>query len=341
MKPHYFNPRALTPRRAALRVIATTAALWWPALRNARAQAPVPAATPLPELRVAFQKGTINLALLKLRGTLEQRLPGTRVSWVEFPAGPQILEALAVGSVDLGATGDSPPVFAQAAGKDLYYVGAEPPKPDSSAILVKPGAPLRTLADLKGRRIALQKGSSAHFLTLQALAKAGLGWGDIQPVYLAPADARAAFERGAVDAWAIWDPYYAAAEVDGQVRVLATSRGLSNNNTFYLASRALAGHEATLAQVFAALSETDAYVQAQRQDAAKRFADFAGLGLATVLRVLSRRQPSPVGPLTPTLVTEQQKVADAFARIGLIPRTVNVADAVWLPSRTRVAAVQR
>jgi sulfonate transport system substrate-binding protein len=337
------DPLAVTPRRAVLRVMATTAALWWPGLRGARAQAPAANAPSvhLPELRVAFQKGTLNLALLKLRGGLEQRLPGTKVSWVEFPAGPQILEALAVGSVDLGATGDAPPVFAQAAGKDLFYVGAEPPKPDSSAILVKPGAPLRTLADLKGRRIALQKGSSAHFLTVQAVAKAGLAWSDIQPVYLAPADARAAFERGAVDAWAIWDPYYAAAEIAGDVRVLATSRGLTSNNTFYLAARSLAGNEPALRQVFAALGDTDTYVQTQRQDAAKRFAEFAGLGLATVLRVLERRQPSPVAPLGPTLVAEQQKVADAFARLGLIPKPVQVADVVWQPGRTRLADAAR
>jgi sulfonate transport system substrate-binding protein len=279
------------------------------------------------------------LARLKLTAVLEKRLPSTTVTWVEFPAGPQILEALSVGSVDLGATGDSPPVFAQAAGKDLVYVGAEPPKPDSSAILVKPDAPLRSLADLKGRRVAFQKGSSAHFLTVQALAKAGLQWSDIQPVYLAPADARAAFERGSVDAWAIWDPYYAAAEIDGQVRVLATSRGLTNNNTFYLATRALAGQEAVLRQILAALVDTDRYVQQNRQEAAKRFADFAGLGLATVLRVLERRQPSPVAPLTAALVAEQQRVADAFAELKLIPRPIRVADALPAGQAARLALV--
>ncbi|MFZ2989594.1 MAG: aliphatic sulfonate ABC transporter substrate-binding protein [Ideonella sp.] len=303
--------------------------MWGAGTGSARAQAPSPASAA--ELRIGFQKGTINLAILKLLGALERRLPGRKVVWVEFPAGPQILEALAVGSVDLGATGDAPPVFAQAAGKDLLYVGAEPPKPDSSAILVKPDAPLRSLADLKGRRVALQRGSSAHFLTVQAVARGGLAWADINPVYLAPADARAAFERGSVDAWAIWDPYYAAAEIDGQVRVLATSRGLSNNNTFYLASRSLAGDEATLQAFFAALAEADAHVQGQRQVAAKRFADFAGLGLATVLRVLERRQPAPVAPLTPALVAEQQNVADVFARLGLIPRPIRVADSVWQP----------
>ncbi len=305
-------------RRAAVAILATTASLW------VRAQA-------TPTLRIGFQKGSFNLALLKAYGLLEQRLPGTRVQWTEFPAGPQLLEALALGSVELGATGDAPPVFAQAAGKDVVYVGAEPPKPDSSAVLVKTDSPLRKLADLKGRRIALQKGSSAHFLTVQAVKKAGLAWADIQPVYLAPADARAAFERGAVDAWAVWDPYYAAAEISGELRALATSRGLSNNNTFYLASRALSQDTALVKTIFQALTDTDARVQADRRDAVQRYADFAGLPLATVFKMVERRGAAPVGPLTGNLIREQQQVADAFTELGLIPRAIRVADAIAPP----------
>ena len=306
-----------TTRRAAIAVLATTAAAW----RHAKAQTPA-------TLRIGFQKGSLNLALLKSYGLLEQRLPGTRVQWTEFPAGPQLLEALALGSVDLGATGDAPPVFAQAAGKDVVYVGAEPPKPDSSALLVKPDSPLKTLADLKGKRIALQKGSSAHFLTVQAVKRAGLTWGDIQPVYLAPAEARAAFERGSVDAWAIWDPYYAAAEITGELRALATSRGLTNNNTFYLASKALSQQPALVKTIFQALTDTDTRVRADRKDAVQRYADFAGLPLATVYRMVERRGAAPVGPLTAPLINEQQQVADAFAELGLIPRAIRVADAV-------------
>lgn len=306
-----------TTRRAAVAILATTAAVW----TRARADAPS-------QLRIGFQKGSLNLALLKSYGLLEQRLPATRVQWTEFPAGPQLLEALALGSVDLGATGDAPPVFAQAAGKDVVYVGAEPSKPDSSAVLVKPGSPLKTLADLKGRRVALQKGSSAHFLTVQALRHAGLTWTDIQAVYLPPADARAAFERGSVDAWAVWDPYYAAAEISGELRALATSRGLTSNNTFYLASRALSQNPALLKTLFQALTDTDARVQADRPGAVQRYADFAGLPVPTVRRMVERRGAAPVGPLTPQLVAEQQQVADAFAELGLIPRPVRVADAV-------------
>jgi sulfonate transport system substrate-binding protein len=312
---------AQTTRRAAVAILATTASLW------VRAQG----APQLQQLRIGFQKGSFNLALLKSYGLLEQRLPGSRIQWTEFPAGPQLLEALALGSVDLGATGDAPPVFAQAAGKDVVYVGAEPPKPDSSALLVKPDSPLRTLADLKGRRIALQKGSSAHFLTVRAVRQAGLAWADIQPVYLPPADARAAFERGSVDAWAVWDPYYAAAEVTGELRALATSRGLTSNNTFYLASRGLSRDTALLKALFQALTDTDTRARAERRDAVQRYAEFAGLPLATVYRMVERRGAAPVGPLTADIVKEQQLVADSFTELGLIPRSIRVADAIATP----------
>jgi len=226
-------------------------------------------------------------------------------------------------------------VFAQAAGKDLVYVGAEPPKPLSSAILVKADSPLRTLADLKGKRVALQKGSSAHYLTVRAIEKAKLQWSGFAPLYLAPADARAAFERGAVDAWAIWDPYYAATELDLKPRSLTTGAGLSNNNSFYLASRTFAqNHPGTVVALLAELTRADAYVQSNRKESAQLIADFSGLSLATVHLFISRRPNAPTAPLTPAIVADQQRVADAFARLGLIPKPVAVADIVWQPSKS-------
>ena len=238
----------LVLRRRLLKILSLTAVSWGLLNRTATAQT-----VKAPELlRIGYQKSAVNLVILKQQGILEKRFPQTKVSWIEFPAGPQLLEALSVGSLEFGLTGDSPPVFAQAAGKDLLYVGAEPPKPDSSAILVLKDAPIRTLADLKGRKVALQKGSSAHYLLVRAVEKAGLQWSDIQPVYLAPADARAAFERKSVDAWAIWDPYYAATELALPTRTLATGRSLSSNNSLYLATRAFATqHAQELAVLYA------------------------------------------------------------------------------------------
>ncbi|KQV98464.1 sulfonate ABC transporter substrate-binding protein [Rhizobacter sp. Root1221] len=302
----------------------------------------VAAAPELPTLRIGFQKAAANLVIVKQQRLLETRLPNTRVQWLEFPAGPQLLEALSVGALDFGLTGDSPPVFAQSAGKDLLYVGAEPAKPLSSAVLVPADSPLKTLADLKGKRVAFQKGSSAHYLILRALDRAKLKWADITPIYLPPADARAAFEKGAVDAWAIWDPFYAATELSIKPRVLANGVGLSGNNSFYLASRPFAEqHPRVLKVLFDALTEADTYVQSNRKDAAQLLAEFSGLNLATVHLFVSRRPPSPVGPLGPKIVADQQLVADTFFRLGLIPRPVKVADLVWAPGRAVPAVAAR
>lgn len=340
----------LTPfslRRRFLAIACTTAAWWGLGVGRAGAQ-PAPAKAekdaaalqPLQQLRIGYQKSAVNLVILKQRGVLEKRFPATRITWAEFPAGPQLLEALAVGSLEFCLTGDSPPVFAQAAGKDLVYVAAEPPKPDSSAILVLGDSPIKTLADLKGRKIALQKGSSAHYLLVRAVEKAGLTWRDIQPIYLAPADARAAFERKSVDAWVIWDPFYAAIELDIKPRVLATGRALSSNNSFYLASRAFATQNGqALAVLLEELTRADAFAQNRRKDAIRLIADFSGLDAGIVSLFIQRRPASPVGPLSAETVADQQRVADAFFNLGLIPRPVRVAEIVWQPDAARLAQV--
>ena len=322
---------SLTSRRQCLRVLAISAAAWGLAGPISLPLAHAQASGKAPEfLRIGYQKSAVNLVVLKQQGVLEKRFPGTRVQWLEFPAGPQLLEALSVGSLEFGMTGDSPPVFAQAAGKDLYYVGAEPPKPESSAILVLPDSPVRTLHDLKGRKVALQKGSSAHFLLMRAVQKAGLQWSDIQPVYLSPADARAAFERKSVDAWAIWDPFYAATELAIHPRVITTGKGLSGNNSFYLASRALVhAHAETIEAIFEELSRADRFVQQQRPQAIKLIAEFSGLDAGVVNLFLQRRPASPVAPLSPETVIEQQRVADAFAGLNLIPKPVRISAIVW------------
>ena len=308
-------------RRQAIALLAAgTAGL--PAIRSRAATS---------ELRIGYQKSSVNLMVTRERRLLDAALPGVSVKWIEFPAGPQILEALAVGSLDFGFTGDTPPVFAQAAGKDIWYVGIEPPKPASSAILVPADSPVRALADLKGKRVGFQKGSSSHYLVLRALEKGGLQWSDITPLHLAPSDARAAFEKGALDAWGIWDPYYAAAEIDGRARVITTGQGLSSNNSFYLGSRELTRQPTLVKGLFAALSQADALGKANLPQTAKFLSEATGVPLAGTIRFLQRRTSGPVTVLKPSDVADQQRVADAFSRIGLIPRPLKVADAVWQP----------
>src|SRR5580704_10697518 len=189
-------------------------------------------------LRIGYQKyGT--LVLLKARGRLEKRLAPlhVQVKWTEFPAGPQLLEGLNVGSIDFGTVGEAPPIFAQAAGADLVYVGNEPPASTGEAILVPKNSPIKTVAELKGKKVALNKGSNVHFLLVKLLEKAGVNYNDIDTIFLTPADARASFERGSVDAWAIWEPFLAAAQRQTDARILADGNGVVSNHQFYLASR--------------------------------------------------------------------------------------------------------
>ncbi|HEX7650029.1 MAG TPA: aliphatic sulfonate ABC transporter substrate-binding protein, partial [Noviherbaspirillum sp.] len=189
-------------------------------------------------LHIGYQKyGT--LTILKARGTLDKRLAaqGIEVKWTEFPAGPQLLEGLNVGSIDFGTVGEAPPIFAQAAGANLVYVANEPPAPLSEGIVVPKNSTLKSVADLKGKKVVLNKGSNVHYLLVKAMEKAGLNYKDIDVVYLPPADARAAFERGSVDAWVIWDPFLAAAEKQLGARILVDGKGLVANHQFFLASR--------------------------------------------------------------------------------------------------------
>lgn len=336
------KPEQQTQRRQLLKFLATSAGAWGltapfaitPAHAQSKSKASAegkpPSIKPPELLRIGYQKSAVNLVILKQQGVLEKRFPNTKVTWLEFPAGPQLLEALSVGSLEFGLTGDSPPVFAQAAGKDLYYVGAEPAKPESSAVLVLNDSPIKTLQDLKGKKVALQKGSSAHYLLVRAVEKAGLQWADIQPIYLTPSDARAAFERKSVDAWVIWDPFYAATELSVPSRVIATGQGLSGNNSFYLSSTQLANqHPDVLVTLFEELTRADRFVQERRPEAIKLIADFSGLDAGVVSLFLKRRPRSPVGVLSQDTVKDQQRVADAFARLALIPKPVKVSDIVW------------
>jgi sulfonate transport system substrate-binding protein len=186
-----------------------------------------PEAKSVPEkvVSVGYQKYG-NLILLKGRGELESKLAplGFRVEWKEFASGPPLLEALNAGAIDFGHAGETPPIFAQAAGIPFVYVAYAPPSPQGEAIVVRAGSPLKTLADLKGKKIALNKGSNVHYLLVRALEYAGIKYSEVEPIYLAPADARAAFERGAVDAWVIWDPFRAAVEAAAGARVPSSPR---------------------------------------------------------------------------------------------------------------------
>ncbi|WP_445612826.1 sulfonate ABC transporter substrate-binding protein [Geobacillus sp. YF-1] len=281
-------------------------------------------------IRIGYQKyGTLNM--LKARGDLEQRLKqlGYTVQWSLFPGGPQLLEAMNAGSLDFGHTGEAPPVFAQAAGTPLLYVATTPPSPKAEAILVRRDSPIRTVADLKGKKVALNKGSNVHYLLVQALSKAGLTLSDIRPVYLPPADARAAFEQGSVDAWVIWDPFYAAAEQTGKVRVLADGQGLVANREFFFASRSFAQKHADVVHVILEeLKKVGQWANRDPKGVATFLAPELGIDEAA-LEVASKRRTYGLEPITNEVIAQQQTIADQFYQLGLLPKKIDVNEAVW------------
>lgn len=284
-------------------------------------------------LRIGHQKFD-PLTLVKNKGDLESRLKPfgiTSIEWKEFGSGPPLLEALNANSIDIARTGDTPPVVAQAAGVPLVYIGGSAPKDRSSAVLVRKDSSIKTIADLKGKKVAFAKSSSSHFLIVRVLESNGLTWNDIQPVYLAPPDARAAFEQGNVDAWVIWDPFYAAAQIQSNARVLRTSSGLVANRDFYLSNLTFASKNPKLIGELKTETQTIATWAAKNpSQVVDLFSPLLKID-KPILNIVTNRRNYGFEPITPKIIAEQQVIADTFFRLKLIPRPIKVAEAVWQP----------
>lgn len=289
------------------------------------------AAEPLTEIRIGYQKNGV-LVIARQRRTLEDHFAGQNIGikWLEFSSGPPMLEAMNVGSIHYGAVGDSPPIFAQAAGASIVYAAGQPIT-NGQGILVPKDSPIRSLADLKGKRIGFTKGSSAHNVVLLALKKAGLTYGDITPVYLSPPDAGPAFAQGSIDAWSIWDPYFAIGELKQNGRVLVNASVVGRTNSFYIANREFAQRNALiLKQIIDVTSATARWAEDHRGDVAQSLSAVTGIPL-DIQTIAANRSSFVVGPVTDEIVSTQQDVADRFHQLGLIPRPIVVRDAVWRP----------
>jgi sulfonate transport system substrate-binding protein len=281
-------------------------------------------------LKVGYQKSATSLVLLKSRGWLEKKLAplGYDVSWAEFPSGPPLLEALSAGAVNLGFTGETPPIFAQASGTPVVYVGNTPGQPHSEAILVPASSTITTVSGLKGKKVAVAKGSNAHYLLVASVLKSGLEFTDITPVYLQPADARAAFQSGDVDAWAIWDPFFASAQANG-AKVIGDAAGNVPNHSFYLSRRDfVASHSDALNSAIASIKQVEAWLPANLSAAATELAPSIGLPVPVILTSL-QRQKYGVVKVSAAVLADQQKIADTFYKLHLIPSPITVADAAW------------
>lgn len=288
-------------------------------------------AQPVKTLSIGFQKSSLNFLIAKQQKIFEQKFPNAKIEWREFPAGPQMLEALAVGAIDFGAVGNTPPIFAQAADKDLSYVGYEVSPANAQAVLISDQSPIKSIQDLKGKRIAVQKGSSAHELLAKVLQKAGLNWSDIQPIWLPPADARAAFDKGAVDAWVIWEPYLSTTEFKGHAKSLIDGTAFPTTYSFYIGNPSfIQQHPDSAQKVIDALNAADQWFVKHQDEGLNIYAQSTGLDVQVAKAVLDKRQkPSPIQPLNAQVIEAQQNIANLFKQVQLIPKDINVSQTVW------------
>ncbi|AUI37111.1 sulfonate ABC transporter substrate-binding protein [[Bacillus] caldolyticus] len=286
----------------------------------------------LTEIRIGYQKGGTILLMKhehKLQKQLEQE--GYHVTWSEFNTGSSILEALNTGSIDFAVAGDIPSIFALAKGAQFRYIAGEPSSPASEGIIVRKGLDLSSLADLKGRKIALNKASIAEYLLVKALHSVGLSLRDVQPVYLNPPDASLALEKGEVDAWVVWDPFLSVAESKGHT-LLKDGTGIVPYRTFYFSSPAMTdSHPDIVRQFVQALQKSGEQIRRDPTEAAQLLHEATNLPVNTWIHVLKKRQ-STVHWIDPQAVRDLQQEADDLRAIGFIEKHVSIEDVVWKPT---------
>ncbi|AYF77425.1 ABC transporter substrate-binding protein [Nocardia yunnanensis] len=276
-------------------------------------------------LHIGDQKGMALQALLDVSGQSKD-LP-YQVEWSTFTAGPPMLEAINAGSIDFGGVGDAPPVFAAAAKSQIKIAGVYDSGAAGSAIVVPKDSALKDPKDLRGKKIAVTKGSSAHYHLLSVLTKNGLTFGDIEPQYLQPADALAALSTGRVDAWTVWDPYVAQAELGGN-RVLVDGAGYLKPDSFWVTGAKTLDNKANAAAVrdlLGRIQRAHTWITGHREEWAKQSAAITGVPYDVTLLAVNRANFAD-HPLDDATITAEQQVADAFSDAKLIPGKVKITD---------------
>lgn len=288
-------------------------------------------------IRLSFQRSSTLLTVLKLKGTLVERLAakGFTPSWHQFTG---VIEPMNTGAVDLHAdVADAIPIFTQSAGARLTFYGMEAGSPRAEAIIVPDESPIRSVADLKGRTVGVSRGSGCHFILAAALKREGLRFSDITPAYLEAPDGAAAFARGSLDAWVIWDPFLAITQAKRPVRVLADATGLSSYNRYFLVNDGFAAeHPEVVGVVFDALVEAGRWVKANPKDAVALLGPVWGDLPPEIVATVNERRSYAIQPVEKAALSEQQTIADTFQEAGLIPRRIDATDVrIWRPAASR------
>ncbi|MDM9384098.1 aliphatic sulfonate ABC transporter substrate-binding protein [Chlorogloeopsis sp. ULAP01] len=286
-------------------------------------------------VRIVRSKQLTALAVLEQKGILEKRLEplGYKVEWPEFAAGPQQLEALNAGGLDIASTAESPPVFSQAAGTPLVYLAANASDGKAVSLLVPTNSNIKSVKDLKGKKIASQKASIGHYLIVKALEKEGLKLNDIEPIYLPPPDANVAFSQGRVDAWFIWEPFVTRNVQNKVGRVLIDGGNLRDTNNFYSTTRKFYQENPEVIKVFLEeLQKAQVWAKNNPKEISQLLAKTTQLDPPT-LEIMHTKYDFKLVPITEQVINKQQEVADMWYNLKLIPKKVNVRDGFLTPEQ--------
>lgn len=274
--------------------------------------------------------------LVRLRGGIEKRLQplGVSVEWAQFAAGPQLMEAMNVGRVDIGSVGETPPIFAQAAGTSLVYIASRKPSTgEGSGIVVQNNSAIKTLADLKGKKIVFQKGSASHYLLVKALEEANLKYSDIQALSMPPSEARGAFIQGRIDAWVTWDPHLALAQKTANARVLRNAGGIATQGGYYMGSRQFATENPELVRlVLEEIDKVEKWAEQNQAEVVKISTPHLKIDEDIIAEMIKRRSYG-LRAITPEIMAGQQQIADLFAQEKVIPKTINIKEAMLTPEQ--------
>jgi sulfonate transport system substrate-binding protein len=266
-------------------------------------------------LQVGDQKGGTE-ALLRAAHALDN-LP-YRIAFSTFTSGPPQIEALTAGKIDFAVTGNTPPVFGAAANSKTKVVAAWDGAAAGEQILVRTNSSINAVPDLKGKTILVAKGSAAHANVLEHLSDAGLKPKDVKLVFLQPADALSAFANGQGDAWVIWEPYTAQANLTLKVRSIGSAE---NGYWFGSASvRALTDpkRNSALADLLVRYERAAQWARENPSEWARKYSNAVGLDIKIAELAQSRLQRLPI-PLDDKVIAAEQRLANLFAAADQIP----------------------
>lgn len=276
-------------------------------------------------LRVGDQKGG-NRSLLEIAG-LARNLP-YKIEWSEFPAAAPILEALNADALDVGYTGDLAFLSVYAAGAPIKAIGGTRADARTQAILVRQDSPIKSAADLKGKRLAGTRGGWGQFLIDATLEKSGNRIEDATFAPLGPVDAKIALVAGSIDGWAVWEPYVSYATLKDNARIITTGEGLTPTITFIVASdTAIATKRAAVQDLVQRLNKARLWSLDHLADYARSTAELTKLPEDVLLSAYTAQRTSPIA-IDEAIVKEVQEASDRATRYGILSRKLDVGKAV-------------